>query len=167
MSDNGDTKTAAAKQAPEERATPKPGIERWISTISRDHMLVISTPEGPQAVRFSDFFLDVDTRTEEGKVVARGLRACGRAGRDIFLVRNRKEGEDVSIGEERDMLGTLRRLSAEGNVGIDRIRALFTRKELCENELEPLTRDADALITLALKTKRFLPGSLVQRKEKE
>jgi hypothetical protein len=128
------------------RARKKDNTELWISRGYAEHMITIVHENGkPDVVRFKDYKFECDLSNDMGRSISKGLRECGREGRDIFVV-GRPYAEN-DIANRTDMLRKLRGMT------ITQLRAMLTLDELIECGVPVNTVDSDALITVIMKTK--------------
>jgi hypothetical protein len=128
----------------------KPGVERWWSTTDPGHMIAIEIDGSMEAVRFSEHAYECDLRTTQGKAISDQLHSCGREGKDIFVIG--EEYPENENGKRTELMRTLRLMANEIG-GVDKIRGLFTHKELVKAGIRPTSEDTDALIMLALRSK--------------
>lgn len=142
----------------EPEVVEKSSIERWVSTAARNHMVTGRLSDGTiRLVRFSDWVLELDLGNPEHAKDSEALRASGLNGTQVFEVNGKYPGHEVA-----DDVAKLRRLrlmvTGEDDVtkqaGIEKLRSLFTRKELADAGQSYLTEDIDALIMLAIKLKK-------------
>uniref|UniRef100_A0A6M3L5W7 Uncharacterized protein n=1 Tax=viral metagenome TaxID=1070528 RepID=A0A6M3L5W7_9ZZZZ len=155
-----------ADTAKSEKGKPeKPGVERWWSTTDPGHMIAIVLDGAMGAVKFSEHAYECDLRTEHGKAISDQLHACGREGKDIFVLGN--EYPENENGKRTELMRVLRMMANEVG-GVNKIRGMFTHKELIKGGIHPASDDADALIMLALRTKSIKSRiDLSSKKESE
>lgn len=151
--------TRAPKATPAYEAKPSKNSELWWSSKYRNHTIAVSAELG-NSVRFDGYSLEVDLDDPIGKRISEELHRCGQEGLSIFVVGSEYPDNEVGTKKQVEFMRTLREAAEdEYGDGIERIRALFTRRELVKAGLHPATEDVDALIMLALKTKS-LKGEL-------
>lgn len=119
--------------------------ERWISRSFAEHQIIIETPEGSDVVRFKDYCVDVNLSTKAGQVISKGLHSCSREGRDIFVVGDAYDEND--LGNRAEMLKKLR------SMNVKQLRSLLTYDEMESGGIPAGTVDPDTLITLIIKMK--------------
>ena len=148
MAQSGKIEVEKAKP-PEAPATEAPAIEHWWSASYANHMLQAEEAPGGY-VKFRGYGLDLDLSSEKDRQRSEALHASGREGRDIFVVGDAYPENEV--GKQTEFMRRLRRMSGEVG-GIEKLRGLFTYRELVKAGLSAATDDVDALIMLALRTK--------------
>jgi len=150
-----------AKGKPEEEvAEPEAqkeddGLEVWFSRTDPKHMLLLKIEEDGKAfgsVSFENYTLVLDLDDPQDKLISEELHKCDRKGKDIFVIGEVEEGHQH--GNKVQMMKKLREYGDEYD-GLNRLAALFTRKELIEADINPANPDKDAMIVLALETKKI------------
>tara|TARA_Y100000310_G_C20557970_1_gene751531 strand:+ start:190 stop:750 length:561 start_codon:yes stop_codon:yes gene_type:complete len=138
--------------------------ETWWSRLDPKHMLMVrlrdefdsKKPLTTTYVVFDRYRLDIGQLPVSDfikKEIQRALHDSGREGRDIYVL-GKAYAEGESNIDDIELMKTLREL-AESFDGVEKIKGLFSNKELIENGINPYTRDVDELIMLALRTKNI------------
>ena len=143
----------AKKDSIEVEKTDATQTEHWWSSLDPKHMIALEVDGEVTYVRFSNYSLVLDLDDEREKQVSKGLHGCGREGRDIFVLGTAYKGHEH--GDQVQMMKRLREL-AQGHDGLNKIKGMFTWKELVENGVNPTTNDVDEVIALALRSKRLI-----------
>lgn len=141
------------------KETKQSNLERWISTAFRNHSVIINVkrPAGMDKMRvmFSDYAMTLNLDNPEDQLISLGLKECSRYGKDMFIVG--KNTGTSEIGDDAEFMAKMRlMLKEEGLRGIYKIRAMFSPAELEKAGLHPTTIDENALLMLALRSKKLL-----------
>lgn len=147
----------------EAKAAAKPKWEVWWSRLDPEHTICYTRRDehdskvGPYMsyIKFDNYRLDIgalNTSDFRKKEIQDGLHESGREGRDIYII-GKTYGDESNVTDV-DLMKTLRELSLSFD-GVNKIKGLFSNRELIKHGINPYTRDVDELIMLALKTKNI------------
>lgn len=148
--------TAEKPESKPEAKSVQKTVEHWVSVVARSHRVTGRDKAGKLVVvPFEGFKCVLDLATEEGRSRSEALHNSGREGSVIFEVTG-SYGGDMSdaakLAQLRAMVGGDDEVSREA--GLEKLRALFTKKELAEAGIPYFSEDENELIMLALKLKK-------------
>lgn len=139
---------------PENKSAP--ATERWVSLQARSHRVTGLDKAGVmQVVPFENFVCELDLSNSQHRSWSEALRNSGRDGQTIVCATGEYDGDFSEVGvltKLRDMLGGDDEVSRQA--GMEKLRALFTKKELADAGLPYFEEDENKLIVLALKLKK-------------
>ena len=141
----------------------KDTIEVWWSTRDPKHMVGFmglpdpKTGKAQMAVaKFDHYRFELDLSTPQGKHVSEELRRHNCYGVDIYIL----GGDGASDKDSQIAQDKLLRETAMSADGIEKLRGMFSHKELVDNNVNPSTNDLDELIWLAKELNRTPKGVL-------
>ena len=145
-----------SEKAVEPQKEEEGNMEHWFSKTDPKHMLMIpvETESGDKhsVIEFDKYVFDLDLDNKKDEKISEALHAHDRNGIDIFVVGKTYKDHQYGTKEKALMMKRLREYGDDLD-GINRLAALFTRKEMVDNSINPSFPDKDAMICLALETK--------------
>lgn len=150
---------AQTLEKPESKPDAKLGkstTEHWVSIVARNHRVTGRDKSGKLVVvPFEGFKCLLDLTTEEGRSRSEALHNSGREGSVIFEVSGSYSGDmsdAAKLAQLRAMVEGEDEVSRQA--GLEKLRALFTKRELADAGIPYFSEDENQLIMLALKLKK-------------
>lgn len=133
----------------------KEQIEHWVSLSARNHIVTGRDNAGKLVrVQFQNYQCLLDLANPEDRSKSEALRNSGRAGSTVICVS--EPDDSMSEGERlahiRAMIEASDDVSREA--GLEKLRALFTRKELEQAGIPYYSQDENELMVLAIRLKK-------------